>query len=57
MAAGLSEARGRALIFMDADLQHPPSLIARMVELLGRGLRRGERRQGDAGAREPPFTG
>ncbi|WP_437899110.1 glycosyltransferase family 2 protein [Sorangium sp. So ce124] len=37
MAAGLSEARGRALIFMDADLQHPPSLIARMVELWAEG--------------------
>lgn len=37
MAAGLSEARGRALIFMDADLQHPPALIARMVELWAEG--------------------
>lgn len=37
MAAGLSEAGGRALIFMDADLQHPPSVIERMVGLWSDG--------------------
>jgi glycosyltransferase involved in cell wall biosynthesis len=32
IAAGLSEARGQAVILMDADLQHPPELIREMVE-------------------------
>ena len=30
--AGLEQARGRAVISMDADLQHPPELIPQMVE-------------------------
>lgn len=30
--AGLSHARGNAVITMDADLQHPPSLIPRLLE-------------------------
>jgi glycosyltransferase involved in cell wall biosynthesis len=32
MLAGLREATGDAVVVMDADLQHPPELIARMVE-------------------------
>lgn len=31
MAAGLDHAKGNAVILMDADLQHPPELIAQMV--------------------------
>jgi dolichol-phosphate mannosyltransferase len=31
LAAGLDTARGRAVLFLDADLQHPPSLIPAMV--------------------------
>jgi dolichol-phosphate mannosyltransferase len=31
MAAGLSEARGQAVLLMDADLQHPPELIPEML--------------------------
>lgn len=31
--AGMSYCRGDAVITMDADLQHPPSLIARMIDL------------------------
>ena len=31
LAAGLDTARGRAVIFLDADLQHPTSLIPTMV--------------------------
>ncbi len=31
--AGLEHARGDAVVVMDADLQHPPELIPRMVEL------------------------
>lgn len=31
IAAGLRYARGRAVILMDADLQHPPEVIAEMV--------------------------
>ncbi|MGW5354738.1 glycosyltransferase family 2 protein [Streptomyces sp. NPDC004031] len=33
MLAGLREAGGDAVVVMDADLQHPPELIARMLEL------------------------
>ncbi|MBT3293992.1 MAG: glycosyltransferase family 2 protein [Verrucomicrobia bacterium] len=32
LTAGLSVATGNAVICMDADLQHPPSLIGRMIE-------------------------
>jgi glycosyltransferase involved in cell wall biosynthesis len=35
--AGLREATGDAVVIMDADLQHPPELIERMLELYGRG--------------------
>ena len=33
LSAGLEIARGRAVILMDADLQHPPALIPEMVRL------------------------
>jgi polyisoprenyl-phosphate glycosyltransferase len=32
IAAGLDEARGKAVILMDADLQHPPEILARFIE-------------------------
>lgn len=32
MAAGLDHARGAAVLLLDADLQHPPELIPKMVE-------------------------
>jgi dolichol-phosphate mannosyltransferase len=32
IAAGLEAARGRAVILMDADLQHPPELIHQLLE-------------------------
>ena len=32
IVAGLSEARGDAVVLMDADLQHPPELIQEMVQ-------------------------
>ena len=32
LSAGLDEARGAAVITMDADMQHPPSLIPQMVK-------------------------
>jgi glycosyltransferase involved in cell wall biosynthesis len=32
LSAGLDEARGAAVISMDADLQHPPALIPQMVK-------------------------
>ena len=35
--AGLSYARGEAIITMDADLQHPPSLLPEMVRLWQQG--------------------
>lgn len=37
VAAGLSVARGEAIIPMDADLQDPPELIAPMLELFEKG--------------------
>lgn len=33
MLAGLSSARGDAVVLMDADLQHPPRLLLEMLEL------------------------
>ncbi|MFJ6179587.1 glycosyltransferase family 2 protein [Streptomyces sp. NPDC092295] len=38
MLAGLEHAAGDALVIMDADLQHPPELIPRMVELHREGF-------------------
>ena len=35
--AGLREATGEAVVVMDADLQHPPELILRMLELHRKG--------------------
>lgn len=32
LAAGLEQARGDAIVVMDGDLQHPPTLIPRMVQ-------------------------
>jgi glycosyltransferase involved in cell wall biosynthesis len=32
IAAGLDEARGRGVVIMDADLQHPPEVIALFIE-------------------------
>ncbi|MCK7579196.1 MAG: glycosyltransferase [Chromatiales bacterium] len=32
LAAGLASAGGQAVLFIDADLQHPPELIPRMME-------------------------
>lgn len=37
LAAGLSMARGDAVVLMDADLQHPPELVGKMVELWEQG--------------------
>lgn len=37
MLAGLSQARGEAIAIMDADLQHPPELLAEMLPLLADG--------------------
>lgn len=38
LAAGLRYARGRAVVLMDADLQHPPETIERFVELWRQGF-------------------
>ena len=58
LLAGLENARGDAVITIDADLQHPPSLIPEMVAAWERGARMVhgvKRRRGDetwwAGAR------
>jgi glycosyltransferase involved in cell wall biosynthesis len=37
LLAGVSHSRGDAVITMDADLQHPPSLIPEMIRLWRRG--------------------
>jgi glycosyltransferase involved in cell wall biosynthesis len=37
MLAGLRMARGDAVVLMDADLQHPPALVPRMVDLYESG--------------------
>lgn len=37
--AGLDHARGDAVVVLDSDLQHPPALIPRMVELWRGGAR------------------
>lgn len=37
MLAGLSEAHGDAVAIMDADLQHPPELLATMLPLIEQG--------------------
>src|SRR5262245_60806019 len=37
LSAGLDAARGDAVIMMDSDLQHPPTLIPRMIELWREG--------------------
>ncbi|MBR6356098.1 MAG: glycosyltransferase family 2 protein [Alphaproteobacteria bacterium] len=37
MTAGMDYAKGDAVIFMDADLQHPPLYIPQMVELWQKG--------------------
>lgn len=37
LAAGLGRSRGQAVLLMDADLQHPPELIPRMLELWDQG--------------------
>jgi glycosyltransferase involved in cell wall biosynthesis len=39
IAAGLDHAEGRATILMDADLQHPPELIATFVQLWRQGYK------------------
>jgi polyisoprenyl-phosphate glycosyltransferase len=38
MLAGLSQARGEAVAILDADLQHPPRLLAQMLPLLDQGF-------------------
>ena len=38
MLAGLSRASGRAVAILDADLQHPPELLSRMLPLLDQGF-------------------
>jgi glycosyltransferase involved in cell wall biosynthesis len=51
--AGLAHARGRAVIVMDADLQHPPELLPRFVEIWRSGhadVVDGIRRGGAGGA-------
>ena len=39
MTAGLDHAKGDFLVFMDADLQHPPELISEMLKSRRRAIR------------------
>lgn len=39
LLAGLSRARGEAVVSMDADLQHPPGVVPRLVEEWRKGSR------------------
>jgi glycosyltransferase involved in cell wall biosynthesis len=39
LAAGLAAARGRAVVTMDADLQHPPALLPVMIEAWRNGAK------------------
>ena len=39
IAAGLDHVRGQATVIMDADLQHPPEIIERFVELWRQGYK------------------
>lgn len=38
MAAGIDHARGRAVVIMDADLQHPPGFVLEMIRLWREGF-------------------
>ncbi|MFE7327228.1 glycosyltransferase family 2 protein [Streptomyces sp. NPDC057565] len=59
MLAGLQHADGDAVVIMDADLQHPPELIGRMLEehargydqVIARRTRKGDRLTRTLGAR------
>jgi len=54
MLAGMSEAAGDAVAIIDADLQHPPELLKRMLPLLDHGFDQvvaKRTRAGDAAAR------
>lgn len=54
MLAGLTQATGRAVAIMDADLQHPPALLSKMLPLLDMGYDQvvaRRTRRGDAAAR------
>lgn len=52
IAAGLDHARGKACVIMDADLQHPPEVIAQFVERWREGYKNvfGQRRTRDTDA-------
>lgn len=47
--AGLAHARGAAIVVMDADLQHPPEAIARLLERWREGFPVVYARRGDLG--------
>ncbi|WP_238993325.1 glycosyltransferase family 2 protein [Nocardioides caldifontis] len=54
MLAGLTQARHEAVAILDADLQHPPELLAKMLPLLDQGYEQvvaRRTRKGDAVAR------
>ena len=51
IGAGIDHARGDCVVVIDADLQDPPEVIARMVEQVARGVRRRLRRAPHAAGR------
>ncbi|MFD0456902.1 glycosyltransferase family 2 protein [Streptomyces violaceoruber] len=61
LLAGLRHASGDSVVVMDADLQHPPELIGRMVELRDEGYdqvlaRRSRAATGSPGPSPPACT-
>jgi len=55
LSAGLEAARGRAVVLMDADLQHPPSVIPQMVEHWRQGAEVVEAVKEDRGKESLPY--
>ena len=57
MLAGMKRASGDAVIIIDADLQHPPELLGRMVDAAQAGLRPGHRAARPRGRQEAQEPG
>jgi dolichol-phosphate mannosyltransferase len=55
LRAGLRNARGRAVILMDADFEHPPELIPELVAAWREGAKIVATRRNDDGAALPPI--
>lgn len=56
LAAGLAAARGDAVLLLDADLQHPPELIPKLVERWEQGFEVVEAVKADRGRESPVYN-